>query len=220
MKKKLILVPALLLTSCVAHIEPHQNKVREFDPGEYPMSAKTSSGSLFMFGSGGLIEDDRPNRVGDVVVIRIDESDAASQDDSTKLDRSSEHSYGLSGAIERLSPDLDLNNLFGAKADYAFAGSGRVHKKQSVNATLPVRVRRVLPNGDLYIEGTKVVLIGEEERHLYVSGIARLVDVRADGTISSSRIADAEIEYTGKGVSTDQQRQGWFSRFVSYIWPF
>jgi flagellar L-ring protein FlgH len=207
-------------TACSAHIEPYQAKKRDFDPGAYPEAVHTSSGSLFRGGLGGFAEDERPTNVGDVVVIRIDESDSASHDSSTQLDRSSDTSFGLSGALEKLDPQLGLPTLFGAQSDYNFDGGGRIQRRGRVNAMLPVRVRRVLPNGDLYIEGSKVVLVGEEERHLYLSGIARRVDVRADGSILSSRIAEAEIEYTGKGDATDQERQGWFSRFLSYIWPF
>ncbi len=222
MKQLLLLSAAcsLSLSACMTHIEPYEPKVRKFDPGAYPMQTRTSSGSLFLHGSTALVEDERPNEVGDILVIRIDEADSASQDSSTKLDRTSEQSYGITGALEKLNPDLGISELFGAKSDYNFNGGGRIQRKGHVQAVLPVRVRQVLPNGDLYVEGTKVVLVGEEERHLYLSGIARSTDIRADGSIPSSRIADAEIEYTGKGDATDQQRQGWFSQFISYIWPF
>jgi flagellar L-ring protein precursor FlgH len=77
-----------------------------------------------------------------------------------------------------------------------------------------------MPNSDLYVEGTKVVLVDDEEHHLYVSGLIRQADVKADGTVSSSQVADAEIEYTGRGDVSDQQRPGWLSRILGAIWPF
>jgi flagellar L-ring protein precursor FlgH len=33
-------------------------------------------------------------------------------------------------------------------------------------------------------------------------------------------VADAQIEFVGRGVLTDNQKQGWFSRFLGWIWPF
>jgi flagellar L-ring protein precursor FlgH len=33
-------------------------------------------------------------------------------------------------------------------------------------------------------------------------------------------IADAEIEFTGRGILSDNQRQGWLSRYFGWIWPF
>jgi flagellar L-ring protein precursor FlgH len=38
--------------------------------------------------------------------------------------------------------------------------------------------------------------------------------------VSSSRIADAEIEYAGRGDISDTQRRGWGSRVLSKLWPF
>jgi flagellar L-ring protein FlgH len=79
---------------------------------------------------------------------------------------------------------------------------------------------QVLPSGDLFIEGTKVLMVGEEEHHIYVSGVVRKIDIAEDDTIPSSRIADAEIEYTGRGDISDTQRRGWLGRLLSKIWPF
>ena len=85
---------------------------------------------------------------------------------------------------------------------------------------LPVRVRQILPNGDLYVEGTKTVAIGEDRRHLYVSGIVRPIDVLGDGSVPSSRVADAEIEYVADGDAADHEKRGWLSRLITQLWPF
>ena len=39
-------------------------------------------------------------------------------------------------------------------------------------------------------------------------------------TVKSNLMADAEVEFTGRGVISDNQRQGWLSRFFGWIWPF
>lgn len=218
MKTITTLLCALTFTACAS--TPFKPKVRDFDPGAYPEISSVPTGSLVPVSGGGLLEDQRPSAVGDVIVINVDESDSASHDSSTQLDRSSTQDYGFTGALERLAPEIDLAHLFGATAESNFAGSGRIKKQGSVRATLPVRVRRLLPNGDLYVEGTKTVVIGEEKRHLYVSGIVRPIDVLRDGSISSSRIADAEIEYASEGDADDQQHQGWLAKLLTQFWPF
>ena len=217
MKRSLFLSLGLCLAACSS--TPFTPKVRSFEPGDYPAAPGPKKGSLLK-GSIGLIEDQRPHEVGDVLVIRVDESDSASHDSSTELDRDSKLNVGFTGALEKLDANVPLAQLFGAQQSNAFQGGGKIHKKGTVSATLPVRVRRVLPNGDLYVEGTKSVLVGEETRHLYVSGIVRTVDVLADGSVASSRVADAEIEYTTEGEATDQQHQGWLARIVTKVWPF
>jgi flagellar L-ring protein FlgH len=216
----LSLLAGLLAGGCSTLSEPYERREREYDPGPYPEAPTGAAGSLYAGGGVGFLEDVRPRQIGDVLVIRVDEADSASHDTSTRLDHETSRSYGITGALERLAPEVPLANLFGAKADYDFAGGGRVQRRGQLSAMLPVRVKRVLPNGDLYVEGTKVVRVGEEERQLYISGVVRPVDVAFDGSILSTRLADAELAYTGRGDASDQQRQGFLSKFLSYLWPF
>ena len=42
-------------------------------------------------------------------------------------------------------------------------------------------VRRVLPNGNLFIEGHRVVLVNHEEHHFYISGVIRPEDIDGNG---------------------------------------
>ncbi len=214
-----------LASACTTHIAPYQPKRRVFDPGDYASAPEARGGSLYA-GSGGLFEDDVARRVGDILVIRIDERDAASRAGSTKLDKQDAASYGLPAAIgllaalQRKYPDLDPGQLFASQSEVSFAGAGATQRKGQLSATLPVRVRKQLGNGDLFVEGTKVVMVGNEEQHIYVSGIVRQRDIAEDNTVLSSRVADAEIEYTGRGDVSDQQRRGWGNRLLAKVWPF
>ncbi len=63
-------------------------------------------------------------------------------------------------------------------------------------------------------------MINEEESHLYISGVVRPSDIQADNSVSSNLIADAQVEYTGRGPVADKQRPGWFTRFFDWVWPF
>ena len=101
-----------------------------------------------------------------------------------------------------------------------FAGAGDTARNGELSGSIAVRVTREMPNGDLFLEGTKVVLINNEEYHLYVSGLVRRVDIAQDDTIASSRIADAQIEFTGRGDIADQQRKGWLARIIESANPF
>ena len=77
-----------------------------------------------------------------------------------------------------------------------------------------------MPNGDYYVEGRKVLLLNDEETHLYVSGVVRPVDISPDNSVASSYLADVELEYTGRGVLSEKQNVGWLSRALDYVWPF
>ncbi|TMQ11316.1 MAG: flagellar basal body L-ring protein FlgH [Deltaproteobacteria bacterium] len=215
-----------LLTGCASHIAPYHAKHRTLDPGAFGARSRASGGSLYAEGTPGLFEDHSASRIGDILVIKIDEKDVASHQADTQLNKSDATSYGLPAAIGLVSalksryPDLDPAKLFSSTTDQKFSGNGQVKREGTVTAILPVRVGQILPSGDLFVEGTKVVMVGAEEHHIYVSGIVRRVDIADDDSVPSSRIADAEIEYTGRGDISDTQRRGWLARTLSKLWPF
>jgi len=221
---KALLVIALV--GCTSHIAPYHSKHRKLDAGTFGTRSQPQNGSLYAEGAPGLFEDAVASRVGDILVIKIDEKDLASHQADTKLDKSDATTYGLPNAfgfvsaLQKKYPGIDPAKLFASTSDQKFTGNGQVQRQGQVTATLPVRVMQVLPSGDLFIEATKVVMVGEEEHHIYVSGIVRKIDIAEDDTVPSSRIADAEIEYTGRGDISDTQRRGWLGRLLSKIWPF
>ena len=221
-----IALVALFAAACTTHIAPYRTKHRRFDPGEFGERSKSSDGSLYAEGASGLYEDAVAGRIGDILVIKIDEKDLATHQADTKLNKSDQTTYGvpaalgLVAALQKKYPNVDPAKLLSTTTDQKFTGNGAVQRQGTVLATLPVRVRQILPSGDLFIEGTKIVMVGHEEKHIYLSGIVRRIDIAEDNTVPSSRIADAEIEYTGRGDISDTQRRGWFSRAVGKLWPF
>lgn len=223
MNRLSLLLLACAAVGCVPHIAPYTPKQRDFEPGEYAANDKPARNSLYAAGRRGLFEDERAGRIGDMVIIQVEEVDSATHDDSTKLAKKGNLSIGASGTLVDLLtkavPALQLANLIGTNSTSGFDGAGTISKSGKLSGSLPVRVRKVMPNGDLYVEGNKVVMVGAEEHHLYISGIVRQIDLRSDGTVSSSRVADAEIEYTGRGDISDHTRPGWLHRIINKVNP-
>lgn len=207
------------------HIAPHTPKERTFDAGEYELAREPTPGSLYA-DQHGWLEDDRATRIGDILVIQIDERETATRQSSTNLSRKGSNNYNMSSALGLMAklkkkfPNINPEQLLASASENKFDGAGKTAKSGRLTATLPVRVKEVMPNGDLYVEGTNIVMVTNEEHHLYVSGIVRRVDIKADNTVLSSRIANAEIEYVGRGDVSDQQRPGWGSRAAVRGAPF
>ncbi len=228
MTRRWVVAAVLVLggLGCTSHIAPYRPKHRPFDPGEFGTRPTPRDGSLYAEGAPGMFEDPVATRVGDLLVVRIDEKDLASHQADTRLDKSDDTSYGMPAgfgiiaALQAKYPDVDPAKLFATTSSQKFSGNGAIQRQSQVLAILPVRVRAILPSGDLFVEGTKVVMVGAEEKHIYLSGIVRRIDIADDNSVSSSRIADAEIEYTGRGDVSDTQRRGWASRALSKLWPF
>ncbi len=213
----------LLASGCVTrHIAPHRPKVRTYDRGQYEAVGRLETGSLFQDG-GGFFEDDRARHIGDIVTIKVDEFDSASRDGSTKLSRTTSTQAGLPslfGLANSLPLDISPSVLLGATSSNNVQGDGKVQRQGRLTATLPVRISGKMPNGDYFLEGTKVILVNDEEHVLYISGLIRPEDIQPGNIVLSSRVADAEIEYTGTGNVSDTQNQGWLSRVFSRLWPF
>ena len=63
-------------------------------------------------------------------------------------------------------------------------------------------------------------MINLEEYHLYVSGVVRPADIEGDNSIDSSLIADARVEFTGRGDIADQVERGWLTKALDFLSPF
>lgn len=223
----LIVVVAVAMTHCVTHIKPYKPKVRKYIPDQYETSSdSTLEGSLFSDAADTLFTHRRSSRVGDLITVVVAESANANDGAGTELSRSSEISAGIPSflaamkALQLANPNLDPSKLLAASSKNEFSGKGATQRAGRVSATLTARIKRILPNGDFYLEGGKVVLVNEEESHLYISGVVRPSDIQADNSVLSSVIADAQVEYTGRGVVADKQSPGWLSRVFDWIWPF
>jgi flagellar L-ring protein FlgH len=212
-----------------AHIAPFTPRERKYQNGEYEAQldrAKPAQGSIYTEGMAGYLEDTRAVRIGDIVMIRIDERANAKGGASTDLDRQSSRKLGfdailgLAPAIREAHPNVDPAQLIAMMSENNFSGDGKTSRDGVLSGLIAVRVKREMPNEDLFVEGTKVVMINNEEYHLYISGVIRPTDIEGDNSVPSWRLADAQVEFTGRGDIASQVDRGWFAKALDAINPF
>lgn len=227
MKRALVLLAVALAGCGPHHIAPFTPRSREYAQGKYAADlARPSSGSIYSEAMPGMLEDTRATRVGDLVVINIDEQADAQGDATTKLSKSTNRTAGVDGmlglipALKAAHPDMDPSKLIAIAASSDFSGDGATHRKGQLSGSIAVRVRERMPNGDMFVEGTKVVMINTEEFHLYISGLIRPADLARDNSVASSKVADAQVEFTGRGEVQDQLDRGWFTKLLDAVNPF
>jgi flagellar L-ring protein FlgH len=221
---------SIALEACgPAHIRPFTPRNRKYDVGEYAATqkqAKPAKGSIYSEAQAGYLEDTRALRVGDVVQIRINEEADAQGGAKTDLSKSTKRQdqidslLGLIPAIQKAYPNIDPHTLVQLASQSDFSGEGQTQRQGKLSGSIGVRVKQELPNGDLYVEGTKVVMINNEEYHLYISGVIRTADIENDNTVSSKLVADARVEFTGRGDVADQVDRGWLTKLLDFINPF
>ena len=196
--------------------------------------SRNNPGSIFaMSDQDTLFDDARARRVGDIVVVKLVENTKAQHKAETSSNKDSSSDYGVGsfftmGQVGFL-PFVNLGPQGTVTSDASIlktnskgdlSATGKTKRENYVTTSLAARVLRVLPGGLLEIEGAREIRVNEETEYMVVRGMARAKDVDADNTILSTQLADATIEYYGKGVLADKQKPGWFTRLMDNVWPF
>lgn len=206
---------------------PADAKKRKLPPVEFAATAplppaqvpRIATGSIFDAGDGyaALYEGTRARRVGDPLTIVLVERTAASKSASSKLD-----SGGGFGLTPPSTGPLNLFNPTDASISGKrnFNGTGTTDQANSLSGEVSVTVAQVFPNGTMLVQGQKRVTLNRGDEWVRMRGLVRTIDVDALNRVPSTRVADAEISYTGKGDVARAGRQGWLSRFFQVISPF
>jgi flagellar L-ring protein FlgH len=205
------------------HLAPYVPKHRDYAlPAAIPRSdVSESTGSLWRNGLSAsmLYTDARALHENDLVVVKIEEVADAQRSADTDLSRNSQLSAQISAFLKQVTTSTGGPGV-NANLSNAFDGKGTTARTERLTATVPAIVRKALPNGNLFIEGHRVILVNAEEHHFYISGVIRPIDIDQENSVKSSMIADAEIEFTGRGVLTDNQHQGFLGRLLGAFSPF
>ena len=214
-----------LLTGCMSlHHEKKPEKDDDDGLGwtQEPVEP-ASNGAIYQVGRDvALFENPIARHVGDVVTIVLSEATNAQKSATTKTAKTT--SDTLPGMSLFGSPVTihGASVLSGTVNDASqFDGEGNSAQSNSLNGYITTTVRKVLPNGNLYLKGEKKIWINQGQENVVLSGVIRPIDLAPDNSIPSSRVANARISYGGKGAINDANTAGWLSRFFNSPWtPF
>lgn len=157
----------------------------------------------------GVAADNRAQGVGDVVMVLISESASA----TNRVRNASSKETRLSGGLT--VGGIDENGSFGLRGGYT--GSGEVERTDRFVARMAAQVVATLPNGDFIVEGRQNLSINGERRDIAVRGQVRQADITTDNSIPSSRLANALINYDGKGWVSRSAKPGLINRIFSFL---
>lgn len=219
MRITIVSLAVLLLGGCAG--APSQPPLALPEPSlERP--PRTVNGAIYQAGYDvRLYEDRTARRVGDSVTVTLDEKTDASKDANTQLGR--QYTYALPTPT-LLGKQLVYNGTpvsFDVDSDQDFKGGGSSTQSNALSGVITATVIRVKPNGNLVIQGQKKLTLNRGDEYVTITGEVRPDDLGADNTVSSTRVANARISYTGSGALADSSTVGWLARlFMSVIWPF
>jgi len=209
--------------------DPEYAPVRPAIPAPLPQP----NGAIFRSGyETAWFENLRARRAGDILTVRLAEKMKANKE--AKTDVSKDNSTSISNpTILGSSPLFDApgfiplasnkNNTlaFGLESNSEFDGEGSSEQSNLLEGDITVTVTEVLANGYLAVRGEKRIGINQGNEYIRLSGIVRPIDIDADNTVLSTRLADPTIVYVGDGAVADANVMGWLARFfISSLFPF
>lgn len=182
-----------------------------------PVARRGVSGGVFSTEAfSTLTSDNRAFRPGDVLTVLLQETTQASKKTGTTVGKNS---------AATVTPTLLLGNTLstdiGLSAKRNFDSSDSSTQQNALQGSITVVVQEVLPNGLLQVRGEKSLTLNQGEEFIRLSGYVRPSDVDTDNRLSSLRIANARIVYSGRGALAETHRQGWLTSFFNSSWmPF
>jgi flagellar L-ring protein precursor FlgH len=202
------------------------------------------AGSLWSEGTTnerGMFADKRAKRVGDIVTIVVQENTVATNALELKTAREAKAGTGnpftnvvnqfitalpaaILGKNSKIANALPKSPITAPPLDAAgtaeYKGGGEITNRQVVTSRVAVTVIDVLPNGNMVVEGVRLVRFSGETQYGSLRGVVRPTDVQKDNTVLSTNIADAQVEFVSEGTLTDAQKKGWLLRLAGKVSPF
>lgn len=156
-----------------------------------------------------IASDIKAAGVGDAVTIVIFENASASNRVTNRSSKKTQVQGGLSAGSIDEGGSLDFGG--------GFTGTGEVSRSEQLVARITAQVTGMTPNGDMMIEGQHNMLINGENRNIRIRGRIRPVDIMSDNSVISSRIADAQINFDGKGFVSRSAKPGLLNRIFGFL---
>lgn len=222
---------SLLLTGCLGPM------FRQPEPVPYlggetlvqpPTALEKRSGSLWRanVSANYLFTDVKAANTGDLLTVLVFENDSGAKAADTATENKASimegitQFFGLTTQLAQSNPTIDPAQLIDADSERTWEGKGATSRSGKLTATMTVEVKAVSPTGNLWVQGDKIVAVNNEDQHVVLSGWVRPDDIDARNEVASTKLASARIDYYGIGELGRQQRAGWGTMVLDYVWPF
>jgi flagellar L-ring protein FlgH len=200
---------------------PAGTKIVDEIPRPVPLSHIDNS--LWQPGAQSFFHDPRAMHVGDVITVNVTVADTAKLENTTSRSRTNSDDANLTnffGLENALPSSIDPASIVKMGSDTSNVGAGSIQRNETINMTLAALVAQVLPNGNLVIDGHQQVRVNNELRDMRLSGIVRREDITQNNTVNLSQIAEARVNYGGKGLVTDMQQPRYGSQLFDILMPW
>lgn len=173
-------------------------------------SAQASADDLFHAQSwANVAADQRASQVGDVITVVVYQNAEARNGAQNTARRASSVDGAVQGGSTNETGSLSLNG--------AYSGQGQVSRSESFTTQISVTIQSIYPNGDFQVGGQQMMHVNGEDTLIRVRGRVRPLDISGDNRVLSTRIADAQINYDGRGFVSRNSRPGLIHRLFGLL---
>jgi flagellar L-ring protein precursor FlgH len=215
--------PELAPVGYPASLAPMDQKIIQQVNAPQPATAN----SLWRTGARTFFNDQRARAPGDILTVLININDSANTKNETSTSRTAgtnigiPHLLGLESTLGKILPGgFDPANAVSTNSKTSQDGSGAVTRQEQISLTIAATVMSVMPNGNLVIQGTQEVKTNNDVRQLTIAGIVRPEDISSTNTILHTQIAEARINYGGRGDTSRVQKTPAGQSLVERFSPF
>ena len=166
-----------------------------------------------------LFSDRRARFVGDTIMVTIEEKLQATNTTSSNAARKGAVSAAvptIAGIAGKAFQGLEID----ATSSNSHTGSGGATSNNTLTGNIAVTVIDVYPNGNLLVSGEKQVAIGPNTEYIRLSGVVNPASITSSNSVSSTRVADARIEFRGAGQASEALKMAWLGRLFLTFLPF
>lgn len=218
----------LSLTLLAAGITPHAL-------GESLFRASATHTQLQPMGPRSLFTSPRPQYVGDMVTILIDEQtqqqiqfDFRNEKEHTVDETGSTVLNGVVGVLvdklpfgdslkSNVTDILRVPSINGLDNNNTQTNRATVNRQNRIRDQITCQVVQVLPNGNLVVQGRKVSAMAKERTDMYVTGIVNPFYLDANNQIASNQVGNLQFMVGGQGIISRQLNDGLLSKVMQFL---
>lgn len=189
-------------------------------------AATASAESLFTLGAAqtyhpapkSLYGGVQARTVGDLISIILDETVTVNDTITYGSSRKSSTSGSFPSVINAVAGKSLINDsisTFGGANDVET--DANTNRKLVFGDTVAVQVVQQMPNGNLVVQGKKVLVNSNERMDLIVTGVVDPRWIDGKGQVYSKYVANLQFAASGRGSVSRSNNEGIINRFIRYL---
>jgi flagellar L-ring protein FlgH len=177
----------------------------------------------------------RPQYVGDIITIKLNESTKQSTQFNTTV--KSERTIADSGTgvlnnavgvflnklpvgskfLSSATNLLKLPSLDGVKDASTLNNQATMNRTNAVQENVTCQVVEVLPNGNLMVQGRKALQVAKERTDIVITGIINPFYIDSMNSVDSGQVANLQFMMGGTGIISRPQQDGILTKLQQFI---